>query len=129
MMLATVATFYQVLDAQLAKAFLESRNIPCFLADEHILSVQPFYASAVGGVKLNVHPQHLGEAQRLYAEFVAGTHEHVHTEVPDCPQCGSDSVLALPPHPTVYYREFRCFDCDHEWNDRHLHNLNPGHVE
>ena len=127
--MVTVATFYQVWEAQLAKAFLESHRIPCFLADEHIISIQPLYASAVGGIKLHVHPQHEADAKRLYAEFLAGTHSTDAAAVPDCPACGSESVLPLPPLPGIYYNEFRCFVCDHEWNDRHLHNLNPGHIE
>lgn len=124
----TIAVFMQVLEATLVKAYLESHQIPCFLADEHILSVQPFYASAIGGVKLNVHPEHEAEARKLYAEYQSGT--HIRPEIlPQCPACGSDGVLPLPPVPGVYYNEFRCFDCDHEWDDRALHNLNPGHIE
>ena len=127
-MSATVATFYNVLDAQLLKAFLESRNITCFLADEHIISVQPFYSSAIGGVKVNVHPAQYEQAIRLYDEFQAGVSEENH-KLPDCPACGSEQVLLLPVKNTIYYNEFRCFDCDHEWDDRLLHNINPGHIE
>lgn len=112
----------------MVKAFLESRHIPCFLADEHILSIQPLYAPAIGGVKLNVHPQHAAEARRLYAEYQTGLPGHT-DPIPHCPACGSDAVLPLPPLPELYYNEFRCFDCDYEWNDRHLHNLNPGYIE
>lgn len=126
-MSVTVATFNGVLDAQLARAFIESRGIPCFLADEHIVSVHPFYSSAVGGVKLNVHPEHAEAALELYLEFKQGA--HAGTVVPDCPRCGSDEVLPLPPLPAVYYNEFRCFACDHEWDDRYLHHINPGHIE
>lgn len=124
----TIAVFMQVLEARLVKAFLESHHIPCFLADEHILSLQPFYASAVGGVKLNVHPEHEAEARRLYAEYQTGQHAPT-DEIPLCPACGSEAVLPLPPLPEIYYNEYRCFDCDHEWDDRHLHHLNPGHIE
>lgn len=124
----TIAVFMQVTEALLVKAFLESRQIPAFLADEHILSVQPFYAPAIGGIKLNVHPRHEAEARRLYAQYEAGTLAHVH-EIPPCPACASDNVLPLPPAPQLYYNEYRCFDCDHRWDDRHLHNLNPGHIE
>lgn len=125
----TIAVFMQVLDARLAKVYLESHNIPCFLADENILSVQPFYASAIGGVKLNVHPEHEVEARRLYAEFQANSPGSEELEMPPCPACGSDAVLPMESPPEVYYNEYRCFDCDHEWDDRALHNLNPGHIE
>lgn len=124
----TIAVFMQVWEARLVKAFLESHHIPCFLADEHILSVQPFYATAVGGVKLNVHPQHEARARELYTEYQTGTYARP-DEIPHCPACGSESVLPLPPVPELYYNEFRCFDCDHEWDDRSRQNLNPGHIE
>ena len=128
-MSVTVAVFFNVPEARVVKAFLESHLIPCFLADENILSVHPFMAAAVGGTKLTVQAAHEAEVRRLYEEFRAGQHESSVEEIPDCPACGSDGVLPLPALPGVYYNEFRCFDCDHEWDDRARHNLNPGHIE
>ena len=128
-MSVTIATFHLVWEAGLVKAFLESHRVPCFLADENIVSVNPFYASAVGSIKLNVHPDHEELARRLYREYLDGSHGRQPVEVPDCPACHSDAVLPQPGSPGVYYTEYRCFDCDHRWDDRALRNLNPGHIE
>jgi len=130
-MSATVATFYSLWEAQLAKAFLENHQIVCFLQDEHIVGVNPFYANAVGGIKLNVHPDHAEKALLLLTEFDSGMHEQTteNTEVPNCTACGSEGVLRLPAEPGTYYNEYRCFDCDNTWDDRQLNNLNPGHIE
>lgn len=123
----TVAVFYSIVEAQLFKAFLESHRVACFLADEHIVSINPLYASAVGGIKINVHSEFLEKAIALYDDFQNGREEAVIAE--PCPQCQSENTMPLPPNPSVYYNEFRCFDCDHIWDDQYLHTINPGHIE
>lgn len=50
----TVLTFTAPHEAYIAKAYLESHAIECFLRDENLVSVHPFYSTAVGGVKLQV---------------------------------------------------------------------------
>ena len=125
----TVAVFYNVLDALIFKSFLESYSVTCFLADDTFLSIHPMASQAIGGVKLNVHPDDFEKARALFQSFKEGKNEDLLAEIPHCPEGSSDSVLPLPPEPGIYYNEFRCFDCDHEWNDRNLHDLNPGHIE
>jgi len=40
--------------AYIAKSKLEAFDIPCFLADENIIGLNPFYNQAIGGIKLKV---------------------------------------------------------------------------
>lgn len=47
-----VATFSSVHEAHLAKASLEAAGIPAFTSDEHLVSAQPLYSNALGGVKV-----------------------------------------------------------------------------
>ncbi len=123
----TLATFFSITEAQVALAYLRSRGISAFLADEHILSVNPFYNLAVGGIKIQVSEGEREAAEAVYKEFLAGTGEAVSSAC--CPVCFSENTLEVPPKTKEYYSLFRCFDCDHEWDDRNLKNLNPGHIE
>jgi len=52
-----VARFGSVVHAHLAKARLEAAGIRAFLVDEQAVSVNPFYAPALGGVKLWVRTE------------------------------------------------------------------------
>lgn len=63
-----VARFGSVVHAHLAKARLEAAGIRAFLVDEQSVSVNPFYASALGGVKLWVRAEDAETAARLLAE-------------------------------------------------------------
>lgn len=126
-MLHTVAVFYNLHEAQLFQAFLKSNHITCFLADEHIVSINPLYTSAVGGIKVNVGAHDLQTALALYETYKTGESPYILPET--CPRCHSSNILMLPEEKAAYYDEFRCFDCDYEWDDRQLHNINPGHLE
>lgn len=126
-MFETLAVFYDVMEAQLCRAFLESRQVHAFLADEHINTINPLYSFAVGGIKLNVPASQWEEAKKLYEEFQSGVAQEPTN--PICPNCASDKTLQLPHEKNAYYNEFRCFDCDHLWDDKYLHNINPGHIE
>jgi hypothetical protein len=123
----TLATFFSVTEAQLVLAYLRSRGISAFLADEHILSVNPFYNLAVGGIKIQVYESERNAAEEAYEGFLSGTEEASASGF--CPECRSENILEVPPRIQEYYRLYRCFDCDHEWDDRNLKNLNPGHIE
>lgn len=52
--LVIIATFPDVHSAYFAKSLIESAEIPVFLRDEHIVSINTLYSPAVGGVKLEV---------------------------------------------------------------------------
>jgi hypothetical protein len=50
--LVTVAQFSSGMEAQLARTKLESEGIEAYLADEHMMSINPMYDFALGGVRL-----------------------------------------------------------------------------
>ena len=60
--MVTVATFPEAIEAHIFRNRLEAEGIPSVLADEHIVSNQPWHTIAYGGVKLRVR-QH----QAVYA--------------------------------------------------------------
>lgn len=66
--MTTVATFFTVDLAQMAKTHLEGSGIPAFIPDEQTVSVQPLYASAIGGVRLMVAEEDAGRAREILAQ-------------------------------------------------------------
>ena len=50
----TVATFWQPMDAQMARIRLVSEGIDCVLLDENLVATDWLYANAVGGIKVQV---------------------------------------------------------------------------
>lgn len=50
----TVARFSSSFNANVIKFRLEHEGIPCFLRDEHSITVKPFWDIALGGIRLQV---------------------------------------------------------------------------
>ena len=69
--LATVATFSNLLNAQLARSKLLSEGIDCFLADEHIVRMDWFLSFSVGRIKLRVREEDAATARDVLT--AAGT--------------------------------------------------------
>lgn len=64
----TVKIFNFHNDLHIAKSYLESEGIECFVKDEYINLVNPFYTNATGGIKLQVMSDQAEEAVRLLIE-------------------------------------------------------------
>jgi hypothetical protein len=65
MELITFRTFNNPIDAHLARTKLESEGILSFLFDEHMMAFNPFYNSALGGVKLKINKMDLEKAEEI----------------------------------------------------------------
>ena len=134
MALVTVGRFRDPIDAQVRKALLEGAGIPAFIADEHLISTQWLYSTAVGGARLQV----LAEQEEAAREFLREDAAASLTEIPEsglppgdgdaCPACQSvhvkashtkRSALALSlllelPLP-FWRRRWVCSQCGHCW--------------
>jgi hypothetical protein len=86
--LVTVATFPEAIEAHIFRNRLEAEGIPCVLADENIVSNQPWHSIAYGGVKLRVRQQD----QERAADIIAGIRGVRPMEVARCPVCQSDKI-------------------------------------
>ena len=64
--LTTIATSYDIVEAEFLRNHLEDQGFQVFLADDHIIGVYGLLANAVGGIKIKV-PQ--SESEKA-AEFV-----------------------------------------------------------
>lgn len=52
-------------ECYILKGRLETEGIPCFIFDEHTISVHPFRAVAIGGVKLKVPIDKINQSQNI----------------------------------------------------------------
>lgn len=120
--LVTVATFPEAIEAHIYRNRLEAEGIPCVLADEHIVSNQPWHSIAYGGVKLRVRQQDQEHARHLI-DHIRGIH---HMELAWCPVCHSDKIEVnrngslLKRVLTLFgitgqENKRICLTCGHEW--------------
>jgi hypothetical protein len=63
--LITIKIFNYHAELYIAKSFLESEGIRCFVQDELINQIMPLYTPAVDGIKLQVEPDQAEQAKQL----------------------------------------------------------------
>jgi hypothetical protein len=132
--LKTVRQFRDLPEALLAKGFIESAGIPCFLADDNIVRMDWFISNFVGGIKLKVYPKDeratldlLNQPIPDSIDFEGGSGEESY-EQPRCPQCYSLDIayenLNKPIAYTSAYlgvpiplkqNSWKCSTCGREW--------------
>jgi len=61
----TIAIFNFEYETVVLKHLLEQEEIPYFFENVMTLSVVPFYTTALGGIKLKVHPNDFEQVQRI----------------------------------------------------------------
>lgn len=131
--LVTVATFPEAIEAHIYRNRLENEGIPCAIADENVVSNQPWHSIAYGGVKLRVRAQDQEKALAIINEIRSGAAETATEEddalsAPACPVCESKrikqkattgtwsfikSVLFLFPLQTK--KKLVCLNCGYHW--------------
>lgn len=112
--LVTIFSSNSPAECYIIKGRLENEGIECFIFDENIVSVNPFYANAVGGVKVKIYWDQKEKAEEIlhqkpidleakncesasnagtvgqgkeYCKQAPNKHSDIH-----CPQCGSGNV-------------------------------------
>lgn len=92
----TLKTFDNPALAHIIRARLEANDIPCFLADEHIIGLNPLYNQAIGGVKLKIFEKDYDKCMSLLAEdedlISENENQSAETEETSCPVCNSANV-------------------------------------
>ncbi|UTN05304.1 DUF2007 domain-containing protein [Flavobacterium bizetiae] len=61
----TIAIFNYQHETVVLKHLLEQEEIPYYFENEMTLSVVPMYTTALGGIKLKVHPNDFEEVQQI----------------------------------------------------------------
>jgi len=115
--LITVRRFRDLPDAAAAKSVLDSAGIPSFLRDENTVRIDWMWSNLLGGIRLQVRPEDLDDAENLLSLRVPGTIELGEGESyqqPHCPHCQSlDIGFAAPIMMRQHY--WMCNTCGHEW--------------
>jgi predicted nucleic-acid-binding Zn-ribbon protein len=133
--LVTVATFPEAIEAHIYRNRLENEGIPSVIADENVVTNQPWHSIAYGGVKLRVRAQDQERALALINEIrygaaneqlTAGNENGVSSLT--CPVCESKrikqksitgtwslikSILFLFPVRTR--KKMVCLNCGYRW--------------
>jgi len=66
--LVVIRSYWDLLEAQLAKGFLDAAGIEAFLFDDNMVRLDWFNANALGGVKLRVDAANAEAASRILEE-------------------------------------------------------------
>jgi DNA-directed RNA polymerase subunit RPC12/RpoP len=133
----TIKTFNNAIEAHILKNRLESEGITCFIRDENIVTVNPLYNYAVGGIKLDVQETDVERAIKILAEIEDAPFTDEADEVILCPKCGSDDLYAnftsmkdakgilaaiaaffFAVFPIYYKSVYRCKNCGHEFKKK-----------
>jgi hypothetical protein len=134
MPLVTLRSYRDTIDAELAKARLESAGISAVIVDQHLASIQWLYSRAIGGVKVKVDESDLqGARQALREDRSADLLDIPESQFPPaagdhCPACGSSDVapsrlqrnaaaisLATGLPLIAWRRRWVCGSCNHSW--------------
>ena len=94
MKLITLKTFSSDISAHLLKTRLESEGVECFILDENIVRLNPFYDLAVGGIRLQVREEDFQRAKDLMEEWEALPYLDEEDHALKCPSCQSTAVYA-----------------------------------
>ena len=97
--LATVASFRDLQDAQVAISKLESEGVECSLSNEYMVGVLWRLSTAVGGVEVQVAPDDLARARSILesdesAELI-GIPDLATAPAAACPTCGSEDLTTV----------------------------------
>ena len=130
------SSFYNPIEANIIKAKLLDSDIPCFLTDENIATINPLYNQAIGGVKLNVFERDISKIDELLADEHSIELQELNSDVATdmiCENCGSKNVsygvatknkyswwvttlsILLMIYPFKINKCYHCYKCGHEF--------------
>jgi hypothetical protein len=94
MAMITIKTCYSEIDAHILKNMLEGEGIECILFDDNIVSINPLYSNAVGGIKLKIQEEDKDKAMNILVELAEKPFLNKNNEVISCPTCQSQKLYS-----------------------------------
>jgi hypothetical protein len=126
--------------AHIIRTKLEDNGIPCFIADDNIISANPIYNNAVGGIKLKIFEHDLERCREILAEVATCMNKTIlrltrkPTTAVVCPYCASTNVrygpaterrthwftallfVLLSAFPLYARKSWHCFNCRRDFD-------------
>lgn len=137
MSLVTLRSYRDPIEADVARAHLEDAGIASVVFDDHLITMQWLYSTAVGGAKLEVEAADVVRAKEILSEDrsadLAGIPESQNppSDGEQCPECGSVDVSPSPIRRDIAAlsfllefpivagrRRWRCHACRNSWRRR-----------
>ncbi|SEL50845.1 Putative signal transducing protein [Olivibacter domesticus] len=134
MEMVTLKVFDNAMEAHLLRTKLESEGIHSFLQDENIVSLNPLYNYAVGGIKLNIQLADAERAKQIIQEIENTPILDDYDQQISCPQCGSTDLYTnfksmkgtkgmfsavisflMGVFPIYYKNVYKCKNCEKEF--------------
>jgi hypothetical protein len=83
-------SFDNYIEANIVLKMLQSFEVNCHLKDENTVTIDPLLSSAIGGMKLMVHPAHVEKAWDLLDEAEETYLKHI-----PCPICKAHALVTI----------------------------------
>src|SRR4051794_23008374 len=87
MNIVLLKSFTNYIDAHIILGRLQEEGINCWLKDENVVTINPIWTNAAGGIKLMVAESQLQEAQNCLLEFDRDKRNNF-----TCPHCNSGNI-------------------------------------
>ena len=85
----TIKIFEDSFSAHMLKAHIEAEDIPCFIYDENMMSMNPLMGIALGGIKLKVWESDVEKALQIIEEINRTPLTNEEGQEILCPRCSS----------------------------------------
>jgi hypothetical protein len=85
-------TFDNSFNAHLMKSKLADNDIESYVYDENIITLNPIYNFAIGGVKLKINSSYLNKAKSILDSVSATPLTNEEDEIIRCPRCNSENI-------------------------------------
>lgn len=128
----TYRAFDHYIEANIIKSRLESEEIPCFLEDENIVTLNPLYNLPAGGIKLRVFKNDINRIKDLLNDDFQFQIENQSGNI-SCPICSSTNVkfgyatknkfgiisiliaFLFMIYPFQLKKRYHCFNCEEDF--------------
>jgi DNA-directed RNA polymerase subunit RPC12/RpoP len=131
-------SFTNYIDAHIVLGRLQEEDIDCWLKDENVVTINPIWTNATGGIKLMVAQNQLQKAQSLLLEFDTEKRSRFR-----CPYCNSGNIELVSSHkePANWFsvlmgflffsyampvKIWHCFKCGKEFKEPEEQNEGTG---
>jgi DNA-directed RNA polymerase subunit RPC12/RpoP len=134
MNLITIKTLDDGISAHILKTRLEGEGIQCYIHDENIVTLNPLFNFAVGGVKLKVDEPDVEKALDILKHIEETPFTTEEEEIIKCPNCASTELYSdfksmkdvkgiisavtsfvFSVFPIYYKSVYRCIKCETEF--------------